>query len=586
MNLFVRLKRTFCGKRTLVKMKSAYRVLALRYRPQRFKELVGQELLQRILKNAFTSNRLASAFLLTGIRGVGKTTLARLLAKTMNCSDPLQEEASVEACGVCASCTAFNDGNHTDIVEVDAASYTSVDDIRRILDTCQYNPLQGKFKVFIVDEVHMLSKSAFNAFLKTLEAPPPHVKFILATTEVEKIPLTILSRCLRFDLKRIDKKVIQTHMATLCQAEKISFEDEALNLVACSAEGSLRDALSVLEQAFLLAKADTAEAETQGANQITVALVRNVLGIKDNYLAQNALKAILANDAKAAIGATRQAYEAGGDPFMFFEQLTTLVHHLSCVLVGQVEAETVFGDAEKDIMQQLADSTSLPLLGRLWQMLSKGRQELLGAAFSQRALEMLLIRLCYASQLPSPESLFGPGIKNASAQTSASAAPLPPAPAAAAPALVPQPPAPPDTAEKKSVAAVPITSTAQLLALLKTQREGLLHTHLLEDIEVLAIQHDTKQGVLKLAIQSDQMTPTIKRLQHFLEETTHQKWRFETTVQETIQSIADADKQETARLQKKLENHAVLKKAQELFEDLKVFKVEKENTTTMMEHAE
>lgn len=585
MNLFVRLKRTFCGKRTLVKMKSAYRVLALRYRPQRFKELVGQELLQRILKNAFTSNRLASAFLLTGIRGVGKTTLARLLAKTMNCSDPLQEEASVEACGVCASCTAFNDGNHTDIVEVDAASYTSVDDIRRILDTCQYNPLQGKFKVFIVDEVHMLSKSAFNAFLKTLEAPPPHVKFILATTEVEKIPLTILSRCLRFDLKRIDKKVIQTHMATLCQAEKISFEDEALNLVACSAEGSLRDALSVLEQAFLLAKADTAEAETQGANQITVALVRNVLGIKDNYLAQNALKAILANDAKAAIGATRQAYEAGGDPFMFFEQLTTLVHHLSCVLVGQVEAETVFGDAEKDIMQQLADSTSLPLLGRLWQMLSKGRQELLGAAFSQRALEMLLIRLCYASQLPSPESLFGPGIKNASAQTSASATPLPPAPAADAPALVPQPAAAPDTAEKKSVAAAPITSTAQLLALLKTQREGLLHTHLLEDIEVLAIQHDTKQGVLKLAIQSEQMTPTVKRLQHFLEETTHQKWRFETTIQETIQSIADADKQETARLQKKLETHAVLKKAQELFEDLKVFKVEKENTTTMMEHA-
>lgn len=567
-------------------MKSAYRVLALRYRPQRFKELVGQELLQRILKNAFTSNRLASAFLLTGIRGVGKTTLARLLAKTMNCSDPLQEEASVEACGVCASCTAFNDGNHTDIVEVDAASYTSVDDIRRILDTCQYNPLQGKFKVFIVDEVHMLSKSAFNAFLKTLEAPPPHVKFILATTEVEKIPLTILSRCLRFDLKRIDKKVIQTHMATLCQAEKISFEDEALNLVACSAEGSLRDALSVLEQAFLLAKADTAESETQGATQITVALVRNVLGIKDNYLAQNALKAILANDAKAAIGATRQAYEAGGDPFMFFEQLTTLVHHLSCVLVGQVEAETVFGDAEKDIMQQLADSTSLPLLGRLWQMLSKGRQELLGAAFSQRALEMLLIRLCYASQLPSPESLFGPGIKNSSAQTSASATPLPPAPAAAAPALVPQPPAPSDTAEKKSVAAATITSTTQLLALLKTQREGLLHTHLLEDIEVLAIQHDTKQGVLKLAIQSEQMTPTIKRLQHFLEETTHQKWRFETTIQETIQSIADADKQEAARLQKKLENHAVLKKAQELFEDLKVFKVEKENTTTMMEHAE
>ena len=567
-------------------MKSAYRVLALRYRPQRFKELVGQELLQRILKNAFTSNRLASAFLLTGIRGVGKTTLARLLAKTMNCSDPLQEEASVEACGVCASCTAFNDGNHTDIVEVDAASYTSVDDIRRILDTCQYNPLQGRFKVFIVDEVHMLSKSAFNAFLKTLEAPPPHVKFILATTEVEKIPLTILSRCLRFDLKRIDKKVIQTHMATLCKAEKISFEDEALNLVACSAEGSLRDALSVLEQAFLLAKADTEEADAQGAVQITVALVRNVLGIKDNYLAQNALKAILANDAKAAIGSTRQAYEAGGDPFMFFEQLTTLVHHLSCVLVGQVEAETVFGDAEKDIMQQLADSTSLPLLGRLWQMLSKGRQELLGAAFSQRALEMLLIRLCYASQLPSPESLFGPGIKNASAKTSTSATPLPPAPAAAAPALVPQPPAPPKTAEKKSVTAAPITSTAQLLALLKTQREGLLHTHLLEDIEVLAIQHDTKQGVLKLAIQSEQMTPTIKRLQHFLEETTHQKWRFETTIQETIQSIADADKQEAARLQKKLETHTVLKKAQELFEDLKVFKVEKENTTTMMEHAE
>ena len=592
-------------------MERAYRVLALRYRPQRFKELVGQDLLCRILKNAFQMNRLASAFLLTGIRGVGKTTVARLLAKTMNCATPENTEEGVEACGVCPSCKAFEDGSHTDIIEFDAASYTGVDDIRRILEACQYSPLQGRFKVFIVDEVHMLSKSAFNAFLKTLESPPSHVKFILATTEVEKIPPTIISRCLRFDLARIDKKVIEGHLAALCEREDILYDAGALGLLAASAEGSLRCALSVLEQALLLAQTpfekdakqntpskDAAAEKT--TPKVTVALARSVLGLKDNVLTQTILQAVINNDAKAALKAARTAYDAGGDPLMVFNQLSTLVHHLSCVLVGQMETDAVFEDAEKEMMSTLTKSIPLPLLGRLWQMLLKGQSELLSAPFPQRTLEMLLIRLCYASQLPAPESLFEPQPQEqvqekpqaqpqeqvqeqsqSSQQTEALNQPATKTPLDATLEIAnPEAPAVQPATENQTKAAF-IKSTDDLFALLREKKEGLLHTHMHEDIEIVALDAEVAEPLLSVAVQKDtHFKPILKRLEAFLTNNTSQAWRLSVTEKEAVETLAHKAVAEKEALKARLSKNPSVEKARKVFPDLKVLDAKKQEAVT------
>src|SRR5688500_8526210 len=281
-----------------------YRVLARKYRPQSFDELIGQEAMVRTLANAIKRDRLAHAFLLTGVRGVGKTSTARLIAKALNCVGPDgQGGPTIEPCGVCEPCRAIAEGRHIDVVEMDAASHTGVDDVREIIEAVRYAAVSARYKVYIVDEVHMLSKSAFNALLKTLEEPPAHVKFLFATTEVNKVPVTVLSRCQRFDLRRIPAELLAEHFGHVAAAEEVTVEPEALALIARAAEGSARDGLSILDQAI-----------AHGAGAVTADQVRAMLGLSDRGAIRDLLALLLAGDARGALAALKDQYELGVEP--------------------------------------------------------------------------------------------------------------------------------------------------------------------------------------------------------------------------------------------------------------------------------
>ena len=374
----------------------AYQPLPRRLRPQRFSDLVGQDLCVQLIQRAFQTGRMAHAFLFTGIRGVGKTTLARLLAKLLNCTQPvrLQKEGRElsEPCGTCASCEATQNDQHADVTEMDAASHTGVDDVRKVLEACHYRPLLGRYKVFIVDEVHMLSKSAFNAFLKTLEAPPAHVVFIFATTEPAKIPLTVLSRCLRFDLCRMAIEALQTYLTKICQQEGVTPEAEAMKLLAEAADGSARDGVSLLDQALLWVKGEDTKAATTTLSEV---VVRQLLGLQDVGLVADILLACTSYEAPRALSLFRTAYQQGADPLMLLDQMAAKVHAWATTDPSKAEGAST-----------VSDMLTRPLLGRLWQMLMQGREELARSPFPHLAFEMLVVRLAYATQLPAPESLL------------------------------------------------------------------------------------------------------------------------------------------------------------------------------------
>ena len=316
-----------------------YKVLSRKYRPGRFQDIVGQELFVKLISRALLTDKVGHSFLLTGMRGVGKTTSARVLSMALNCSTPLKGDF-FEPCGQCVSCQNFLNDKHLDIIEIDAASHTGVDDVRQILESSHYQPMMGKYKIFIIDEVHMLSKSAFNALLKTLEDPPEKVKFIFATTEVKKIPLTILSRCLRFDLKCISTQKMTHHLGEVCTQEGLRAEKDALFLIAQVATGSLRDALSILEQTLILSSA----APTP---HLKVSLVREVLGIVSPATFQNFFQALLKKDVQEALLKTHDFYLQGGDPLMFFDKFGQYLHALLCLKVHAESCLANFLEEEK-----------------------------------------------------------------------------------------------------------------------------------------------------------------------------------------------------------------------------------------------
>ncbi len=374
--------------------KQAYRVLARKYRPQRFSELIGQDAMVTTLGNAIKRDRLAHAFLMTGVRGVGKTSTARLIAKALNCV----HGPTIDPCGVCEACVAIAEGRHIDVIEMDAASNTGVDDVREIIEAVRYAAVSARYKVYIIDEVHMLSKNAFNALLKTLEEPPPHVKFLFATTEVNKVPITVLSRCQRFDLRRISAEMLASHFAGIVDAEKVKADPEALMLIARAAEGSVRDGLSILDQAI-------AHADLDGDGVVSATHVRDMLGLSDRGAVRRLFGLLLTGDSVAAIAALREQRDLGVEPSAVLRGLLDVTHGATLAKVGAPDdpAQSV---EEREALTGWSNSLSFAMLHRLWQLLLKGHDEVGRATNAHEAAEMTMLRIIHASQLPDPADLI------------------------------------------------------------------------------------------------------------------------------------------------------------------------------------
>jgi DNA polymerase-3 subunit gamma/tau len=390
-----------------------YRVLARKYRPQTFAEVIGQEAMVRTLSNAIASGRIAHAFMLTGVRGVGKTTTARIIARALNCIGPDgQGGPTVSPCGECVHCRSIADGRDMDVLEMDAASRTGVDDIRELTDGMHYRPGGARYKVYIIDEVHMLSKNAFNALLKTLEEPPPDVKFIFATTEAHRVPVTVLSRCQRFALRRVPVEQLVEHYRRIATAEGVAVEPAALGLIARAADGSVRDGLSLLDQAIALSgEAVAAEA------------VRDMLGIADRGLVWDLFETVLKGDAAGALDRMDALYQGGADPQMVLQDLLEASHFLTRLkLAPAAGAGDPLEEGERERARPLAAALAMPVLARAWQMLLKGLEEVQAAPSPAQAAAMVLVRLAYVADLPAPADLvraLGAG---------GGTAPVPPAP--------------------------------------------------------------------------------------------------------------------------------------------------------------
>jgi DNA polymerase III subunit gamma/tau len=402
---------------------SPYRVLARKYRPQTFAGLIGQDAMVTTLANAIERDRIAHAFLLTGVRGVGKTSTARLIAKALNCVGPDgQGGPTITPCNVCEPCRAISEGRHIDVIEMDAASHTGIDDIREIIDAVRYAAVSARYKIYIIDEVHMLSKQAFNGLLKTLEEPPEHVKFFLATTEVSKVPVTVLSRCQRFDLRRIPAEKLAAHFAEVSSAEGVEVEPEALAMIARAAEGSARDGLSILDQAI-----------AHGAGAVTADQVRDMLGLADRGRIRRLLRLVLGGDTSGALAELDQAHELGIDPTQLLRGLMECLHSATRTKAGAT-ADALQSAEERESAAEMAQKLGWGTIHRLWQMLLKGLQDVEIAPDPREAAEMALLRLIHAADMPDPAALMaklsGEGgtvtISSApTAHTSAPAAQLP-----------------------------------------------------------------------------------------------------------------------------------------------------------------
>ncbi|MFP1630121.1 DNA polymerase III subunit gamma/tau [Zhengella sp. ZM62] len=370
--------------------KTPYRVLARKYRPRDFTDLIGQEPMVRTLTNAFHSGRIAQAWMLTGVRGVGKTTTARILARALNYETDTVNAPSIDLSVPGQHCQAIMEGRHVDVIEMDAASHTGIGDIREIIEQVRYMPSVARYKVFIIDEVHMLSNQAFNGLLKTLEEPPPHVKFIFATTEIRKVPVTVLSRCQRFDLRRVDAEALTRHLARIAELEDVQVEPDALAMMARAAEGSVRDSLSILDQAI-----------AHGSGHVTAQAVRSMLGLADNARVIDLFEMLMRGDLPGALGELKAQYDAGADPAIVLTDLAGFTHLVTRLrFVPEAADDASLSQDERTRGLEFSQNLSVRILSRAWQMLLKGIHEVQGAARPYAAAEMVLIRIAHAADLP------------------------------------------------------------------------------------------------------------------------------------------------------------------------------------------
>ena len=375
---------------------NTYQVFARKYRPGTFSSLIGQDSLVKIMRNAFAENRIAHAFILTGVRGVGKTTTARIIAKGLNCVGPDGAgEQTTEPCGVCDHCREIELGRHVDVLEMDAASRTGVNDIRDIIDSVGFRPVSCRYKIYIIDEVHMLSTNAFNALLKTLEEPPEHVKFIFATTEIRMVPVTVLSRCQRFDLRRVDPALMTSHLLDVARKEGAEIAEDALALIVRASEGSVRDALSLLDQSIAL-----------GRGEIAAEDVRSMLGIADKGRVLDLFELVMRGKTAESLEELRRQFNGGIEPESILSGLAEVIHWISVLKVSpRVAEDPSVSPDQKRRGGEMADALSMRSLSRAWQMALKAIDEVAYAPDSRTAVEMAIIRLCYVAELPAPEVL-------------------------------------------------------------------------------------------------------------------------------------------------------------------------------------
>jgi len=478
--------------------KKPYQVLARKYRPHDFENMVGQEAMVQTFRNAIKSGRIAHAFLLTGIRGVGKTTTARIMAKALNCigEDGTYDSPMEQPCGKCIHCTAINEDRHQDILELDAASHTGVSDMREVIDNVKYRPVSGRYKVYIIDEAHMLSNSAFNALLKTLEEPPAHTKFILATTEVRKIPATILSRCQRFDLKRVDPEVLQQHFINIATQEGANMEETAAGLIANVAAGSVRDGLSILDQAIALSE-----------SEVSYQIVSSMLGLADLESRLDLFIHIAQGETTRVLSIAKELYNRGVDPALLLQDMLETVHLVTKIKILQLDPSQTHGPSEAQKYKNLASKLTVAFLNRAWQIISKGIEEVKSAYHPFAACEMVLIRLIYSSTLPSVEEL----LRGNNFTSPQEAAPVQ--------ASIPQVRA--EVEEYKSTPSSPSELDAQyLLQLCLEHEEMMLHHHVMADLVIIQIDH----GHIKVKLKDSAPKALQRQLQEFLHKATGSAW--------------------------------------------------------------
>ena len=503
--------------------KPAYQVLARKYRPETFTDLVGQDAMVRTLRNAFEADRIAQAFIMTGIRGTGKTTTARIIAKGMNCiGTDGTGGPTTQPCGACEHCTAIMEGRHVDVMEMDAASNTGVANIREIIDSVHYRAASARYKVYIIDEVHMLSTGAFNALLKTLEEPPAHVKFIFATTEIRKVPVTVLSRCQRFDLRRIEPEAMIALMRRIAAAEGAEITDEALALIARAAEGSARDATSLLDQAI-----------SHGAGETTADQVRAMLGLADRGRVLDLFDMILKGEAAAALTELSGQYAEGADPMAVLRDLAEITHWVSVVKITPEAAEdpTVSPD-ERARGLAMADTLPMRVLTRMWQMLLKALDEVATAPNAMMAAEMAIIRLTHVADLPSPEELLRKLNNSTPAPAASTAAPSSPSGPGTRASASPAPTAPqagstgPVTGAVTALARNAQTALAQyptfehVTDLIRTRRD----VKLLVEVETCLRLSSYSPGRIEFAPTEDAPTDLAQRLGQRLQDWTSSRW--------------------------------------------------------------
>ncbi len=533
-----------------------YVVLARKYRPQNFEDLLGQDALVQTLTNAIKNNRLHHAYILTGIRGVGKTTTARLIARALNCiGENGQSGPTIQPCGICDNCKAIASGRHMDVMELDAASHTGVDDVRELLDSAKYAPTNARYKVYIIDEVHMLSKGAFNALLKTLEEPPAHVKFIFATTEIRKVPVTILSRCQRFDLQRLSVATLKELFVKILSKENIPSQDEALDIIAKAADGSARDGLSLLDQSIVLSNGD-----------IKTEVVKKMLGLADRSQTLTLFESLINGDMEKVLNNVTNQYTKGATSLVVLQDLINITHDLAKVkIVPQILNSTTLSEVEKQIFTDLSQKTSLAVLSKIWQMLIKGVSELNLAPSSVEALEMILLRVAYSASLPTPYEILNEVKKKSnlgiSVQENA-----------------------PEIEKKNDIKQVAeikdkqvFNNVEEFVSYLEKSRKVIIEYSIKNDVSFDSFE----QGKIKLRISDNVKQDFILELHKILQEATGIKWEIDIIKGQLGETIADKEQSTVDAKKKNVAEYPLVKKILEEFKGAKIETIIRKNLSNL-----